>query len=207
MPNVEVLIVDDHAFIHEILAAMVRKAVPGATVRAASTLGEAIAQARASSRLDLVLLDLRLPGCAGIEALARFRTALPKLRVAVVSAIEDAASVHAVFAAGAVGYIPKTTRPPVMVAAIRLIAEGGTYFPPHLMAMPPKEPRKVDLTERQGAVLRLLMKGLGNQQIAKKLEISENTVKQHTHAVYGALKVSSRTQAIVAAARLGIKPD
>ena len=207
MPAMEVLIVDDHAFIHETLAAVVRKALPGVTVRAASSLDDAVAQARASSRLELVLLDLGLPGCAGIEALARFRSALPKLRVAVVSALEDAATVHAAFAAGAVGYVPKTTPAPLMVAMVRLIAEGGTYFPPQLMALPPEETPKVALTERQAAVLRLLIKGLGNRQIAKKLEISENTVKQHTHAVYGALKVSSRTQAIVAAARLGIKPE
>lgn len=202
----EVLIVDDHAFIHETLTAVVRKAVPGAAVRAADSLADAIAAA-APSRLDLVLLDLGLPGCTGVDALERFRAALPKLRVAVVSAAEDASSVQAAFAAGAVGYIPKTTPPAVMVAAVRLIAEGGTYFPSQLMAESSRKALKVELTERQDAVLRLLVKGLGNQQIAKTLEISENTVKQHMHAVYGALKVSSRAQAIVAAARLGIKPD
>ena len=203
----EVLIVDDHSFIHVTLGAVVRKAVPGALVHVASSLAEAIAQARGNARLGLVLLDLGLPGCAGIEALARFRAALPKLRVAVVSALEDADCVHAAFAAGAAGYIPKTTPPQMMVATVRLIAGGGTWFPPEIMAMPPAETRKVDLTGRQAAVLRLLVKGLGNRQIARKLDIAENTVKQHTHALYGALKVSSRTQAIAAAARLGIKPD
>jgi len=202
----EFLIVDDHAFIHETLAAVVRKAVAGAAVRAADTLEKGIAQARALPRRSLVLLDLGLPGCSGIESLTRFREALPKLRITVVSAVEESRSVHEAFDAGAVGYIPKSTSPSVMVAAIRLIAEGGTYFPPELMNLPP-ETAKADLTDRQTAVLRLLVKGLGNQQIAEKLDISENTVKQHTHAVYSALKVSSRTQAVVAAARLGIKPD
>ena len=202
----EVLIVDDHAFIHETLTAVVHKAVPKASVRAVSSLAEGIALARKSAPPELVLLDLGLPGCTGVEALARFCAALPKLRVAVISAIEDAACMRAAFAAGAVGYIPKTTTPPVMVAAVRLIAEGGSYVPPQLTAEP-DEGVKLNLTGRQAAVLRLLVKGLGNQQIAKKLDISENTVKQHTHALYGALKVSSRTQAIVAAARLGIKSD
>lgn len=203
----EVLIVDDHAFIHETLAAVVRKAVPGASVRTASSLADAIAQARKSAPPDLVLLDLGLPGCTGIDALARFRAALPKSRTAVISATEDAACMRAAFAAGAVGYIPKTTLPPVMVAAVRLIAEGGTYVPPQLTAAPPDEASKLDLTGRQAAVLRLLVKGLGNQEIAKKLDISENTVKQHTHALFSTLKVKSRTQAIVAAARLGIKSE
>jgi DNA-binding NarL/FixJ family response regulator len=203
----EVLIVDDHAFIHESLAAVARKAVPGAFIHVASSLPEGITQARGNPQPALVLLDLGLPGCAGIEALTRFRAALPKLRVAVVSGVEDADCVHAAFAAGAAGYIPKSTPPLVMVATVRLIAEGGTWFPPEIMAAPPQESRNAGLTGRQAAVLRLLVKGLGNQQIAKRLAISENTVKQHTHAVYGALKVSSRTQAIVAAARLGIKAD
>jgi DNA-binding NarL/FixJ family response regulator len=203
----QVLIVDDHAFIHDSFAAVVQKAVPGAAVRAADSLSDGIAQARASSQLELVLLDLGLPGCKGVESLTRFRAALPKLRVAVVSAADDASSVHAAFSAGAVGFIPKATKPMVMVAAVRLIAEGGTYFPPELMAAPGEEARGAGLTERQAAVLRLLARGLGNRQIAKKLDIAENTVKQHTHALYGALKVRSRTEAIAAAARLGIKPD
>lgn len=126
----EVLIVDDHPFIHETLTAVVRKAVPGAMVSTADSLADGIVQARAAAQLELVLLDLGLPGCAGIESLTRFRSALPKLRIAVVSAADDASNVHAAFAAGAVGFIPKATKPPVMVAAVRLIAEGGTYFPP-----------------------------------------------------------------------------
>jgi len=203
----EVLIIDDHPFIHETLAVVVRKAVPGAVVRATDTLADGIVQARAPAQLDLVLLDLGLPGCAGIESLTRFRSALPKLRIAVVSAADDAPSVHAAFAAGAVGFIPKATKPLVMVAAVRLIVEGGTYFPPQLMAAPEEETPKAGLTERQIAVLRLLVKGMGNRQIARKLDIAENTVKQHTHALYGTLKVRSRTEAIAVATRLGIKPD
>jgi len=203
----EVLIVDDHAFIHETLTAVVHKAVPGAAVRTASSLAEAIAETRKPARPQLVLLDLGLPGCAGVEALTRYRAAQPEPRVAVVSANDDAASVHAVFAAGAAGFIPKTMPALAIVATVRLIAGGGTWFPPEIMATPPQEARKSGLTGRQAAVLRLLVKGLGNQEIAQKLDISENTVKQHTHAVYTALRVSSRTQAILAAARLGIKSE
>ena len=92
----------------------------------------------------------------------------------------------------------------LMVAAVRLIAEGGAYFLPHLLVAPPKEAHKAGLTDRQTAVLRLLIKGFGNQEIAHRLKIAENTVKQHTHAIYAVLEVTSRTQAIVAAARLGI---
>jgi len=203
----QVLIVDDHAFMHGSLAAVVREAVSGAVVHTATGLAEAVALARATRRIGLVLLDLGLPGCTGIEALTRFRTALPKLGVAVVSAMEEPAIVQAAFAAGAVGYIPKATAPVAMVAAVRLIAEGGVYFPPELMVAPLDAARNVGLTDRQAAVLRLLLKGLTNQQIGKRLDIAENTVKQHIHAVFRALKVKSRTQAMIAAARLGIEPE
>lgn len=204
-PETQVLIVDDHGFIHESLSAVVGKAMPGAAVHAVSTLEEAIIWARRSAGLAFVLMDLGLPGCTGIDALARFRGALPKSRVLVVTATEDAKTVRAAFAAGAVGYIPKNMPPALMVATIRLIAEGGTYFPPELLATPIEKAH--GLTDRQAAVLKLVVKGLGNQEIAKRLKISENTVKQHTHAIYSVLKVTSRTQALVAAARLGITSE
>ena len=198
----DVLIVDDHPIIHETLGAVVKRALPGATVRAEKDLAGAIDCARRLNKLELVLLDLGLPGCTGIEALRRFRKALPRARVAVVSATEDPACMRSALEAGAVGYILKTSAPSVMVAAVRLISEGGTYVPPEAMS---GAPDAVGLTERQADVLRLLMKGLPNRQIAERLDIAENTVKQHPHAVYKALGVLSRTEAIVAAARRGIK--
>lgn len=203
----DVLIVDDHPFIHETLGAVVKGAIADATVHAETDLGSALKRARGLDRLGLVLLDLGLPGCRGIEALDRMRAGLPGVRIVVVSAVEDPSVVQSALAAGAAGYVPKTTPPSVMVAALRLIADGGTYIPSQVLTAAPGGAAPIELTGRQAEVLRLLIKGLGNQQIAKKLDISENTVKQHAHAVYGALKVSSRTQAIVAAARLGIKAD
>lgn len=204
----EVLIVDDHPFIHETLSAVVKRAVPGATIHAELDLAGAVESVRQRGRFDLVLLDLGLPGCSGIEALRLFRGTFPDIRVAIVSAIEEPDRVREALAGGAAGYIPKTTPPGVMVAAVRLIAEGGTYVPSQIMAMPPPPPAAAgDLTQRQMDVLRLLVQGMANRQIASKLDISENTAKQHAHAVFGKLGVSSRTEAIAAAGRLGIKAD
>ena len=203
----DVLIVDDHPFIHETLGAVVKGAIADAVVHTATDLGSALKRARRLGQLGLVLLDLGLPGCSGIESLQKMRAGLPGIQIVVVSGVEDPPVVQAALAAGAAGYIPKSTPPALMVAALRLIADGGTYIPAQAMTMAPAGAASIELTGRQTQVLRLLVKGLGNQQIAKQLEISENTVKQHAHAVYGALKVSSRTQAIVAAARLGIKAD
>jgi len=204
----EVLIVDDHSFIHETLSAVVKRAVPHATVHSEIDLAGAIERAQQLGRVDLVLLDLGLPGFTGIEALKVFRRTLPEIRVAIVSAFEEADRMREALAAGAAGYIPKTTPPGVMVAAVRLINEGGTYVPSQVMALPSPAPSgPADLTQRQMDVLRLLVKGLANRQIAHRLDISENTAKQHAHALFGKLGVSSRTEAIAAAGRLGIKPD
>jgi DNA-binding NarL/FixJ family response regulator len=208
----DVLLVDDHPLIHETLGAVVRSVMPDAAFHAELDLAAGLARARRLRNLELVLLDLGLPGCSGIQALLRFRKALPRVRIAVVSATEDSASVRAALDAGAVGYLPKTSSPKVIAAALRLVADGGTYIPAQAMQSG-EWPRKattlsdLGLTERQADVLRLLAQGLSNRDIARKLRIAENTVKQHVHVAFRALGASSRTEAVVALARLGIKPD
>ncbi|HVL34816.1 MAG TPA: response regulator transcription factor [Burkholderiales bacterium] len=208
----DVLVVDDHPMLHETLGAVVRSVLPGAVVHGEMDLAGGLSKARELQALDLVLLDLGLPGCTGIEALLRFRKALPRARVVVISANEDSAAVRAALDAGAAGYVPKTSPPRVIAEALRFIVEGGVYVPAEVLGTPaaPRRPiRLADLgiTERQGDVLRLLVRGLTNGQIASALAISRNTVKQHAHAAYRALGVSSRTEAVVALARMGIPPE
>lgn len=203
------LLVDDHPIIHETLGAMVRSLAPGAQIHSENDLAGALSRAHELKDLELVLLDLGLPGCSGIDALLRLRKALPRARIVVISANDDAESVRAALEAGAVGYVPKTSQPRVITDALRLILNGGTYIPPQVMeaaAAPKKSASMADLglTERQADVLKLLAKGLPNSQIARKLNISENTVKQHAHAAYRLLGVSSRTGAMVALVRLGV---
>jgi len=201
---VDVLIVDDHPIIHQTLGAVVRKAIPGATIHAETSLASALERARGLARLEFALLDLGLPGCIGIDALQRFQQALPKVRVVVISATEDSATVHAALAAGAAGYLPKTLPPATMVSALRHVAAGGTYAP--AQALTPAHPKtESPLTARQTEILRLIVGGHSNREIAEQLHLTEGTVKQHTHAIYQGLGVSSRTEALVAAARLGIK--
>lgn len=206
------LLVDDHPIIHETLGAVVRSLVPGAQIHNENDLAGALSRVHELKDLELVLLDLGLPGCSGIEALLRMRRALPRARIVIISASEDAESVRSALEAGAVGYLPKTSAPRVMSDALRLILDGGTYIPPQ--ALEPMSKRKaasmadLGLTERQADVLRLLAKGLSNSEIARKLSISESTVKQHAHAAYRVLGVSSRTEAMVALMRVkAIQPD
>jgi DNA-binding NarL/FixJ family response regulator len=197
-----VLIVDDHPMVLEYLSSAVGKALPDAIVRTAGDLPAALELA-GEVRLDMVLLDLGLPGCGGIDSLLRFRKAYPDVRAVVVSAEDDHASIRGALAAGAAGFILKTAGPKVVVNALRLVAEGGRYIPPEAIAPEPdgNGARAPDakLTERQRVVLACMLKGRSNAHIAKELKISEGTAKQHAHAVYAAFGVSSRADLILAA--------
>ena len=195
------LLVDDHPLMLEIMRAVLMKEFDEAEVHCATDLEEALAHARGAGPPDLAVLDLGLPGCAGIEALTRFRKALPEVPVVILSAIEDANVILAAFHAGARGYLPKTTKRAVMRAAIRLVADGGTYVPPQALQT---SDAKLGLSERQFEVMCCMVRGLSNGRIAEELDISRNTVKQHVRAVFRVLGVSSRAEFMVAAVRLGI---
>jgi DNA-binding NarL/FixJ family response regulator len=210
-----VLIVDDHPMVLEYLSGAVGKALPDAIVRTAGDLPAAL-EAAQDGRADMVLLDLGLPGCGGIESLLRFRKAFPAVRVVVVSAEDDYDSIRGALAAGAAGYIPKTSDPKVVVSALRLVAEGGRYVPAEALDSEPKradvrtcrragmarEPES-HLTERQRDVLTRLLKGRTIGQIAQDLGIAEATAKHHALAVYAAYGVSSRADLLVTAPRRG----
>ena len=197
-----VLIVDDHPMMLEYLSSAVARAFDGASVHTASDLEAGLLAAR-EHPLQLVLLDLGLPGHGGIDSLLQFRKAHPRVRVVVVSAAEDRASIRGALAAGAAGYIPKTSNPKVVVSALRLVAEGGTYVPPEVLDGDPEQAPESGLTGRQREVLRHLLRGRTIGQIGRDLGIAAATAKHHAHAVYAAFGVSSRADLIVAAGRRG----
>jgi DNA-binding NarL/FixJ family response regulator len=128
MPDMEVLLVDDQAVTIQVYAASVRKTFSGAKVHTAVDLPEAL-QIAAGRTLDLVLLDLSLPTCTGIEALYRFRSAFPAVPILVVSANEDRQRVLECLQAGARGYITKTSAVQGLPAAMKVVVEGGKYVP------------------------------------------------------------------------------
>ena len=215
-----ILVVDDHPLMAEALETAMRMLDQGSEVETAGNLGGAIERAQQAS-FELCLLDLGLPDCFGLEALERMRETLPGLPVVVVSGSDDPANVLKALDLGAMGYIPKTSPRDVLLNAVRLVASGGIYVPVEALrtrgvgdaaAAPPAAPsgRKLSdlgLSARQADVLALLLKGLPNKLIARKLDISENTTKIHVSAVLRALGVASRTQALIAANRLGLRLD
>ena len=205
------LVIDDHPLVHEIMPAVLRKALGEVAVTTEVTLEAGLARAAGAAVPDLVLLDLGLPGCEGVDAVSRFRSRFSNVPLVVLSGTCDRASILGAFDAGAIGYIPKTSKPDVMIAALKLVAAGGTYVPPEAIengerAAAPRRRRvaDLDLTQRQKDVLRLILKGYNNERIAAELAIAPATVKQHAHAIFTALGVSTRAEAVIAASRLGL---
>jgi DNA-binding NarL/FixJ family response regulator len=204
-----ILVVDDHPLMAEALELAMRALDRATQVQVAGSLQAALALAK-SGGFDLCLLDLGLPDCSGLEALSRMRAALPALPVVVVSGTDDTRYVLAALDLGAMGYIPKTSPRDVLLGAVRLVAAGGIYLPAEALrereaAAPVTSGAELRLSARQREVLELLLKGLPNKLIARELDISENTAKIHVSAVLRALGVSTRTQALIAANRIGLQ--
>lgn len=203
----KLLVIDDHPLMHEALRLVLSSVSPGAEILGAQDLQAGLDIATRTERIDLVLLDLGLPGCSGVDALVRFRAAHPQVPVVVISGSSDRASVLSALDLGAMGFIPKTAPREVLLAALQRIAAGGIYVPAETAAESAPRDGSVELTGRQREVLQLLLQALPNKLIARRLEISDNTVKLHVRAVFAALGVHSRTEAVIAASRLGLQVD
>jgi len=214
----KLLLVDDHALLRDGLALLMAQEFSGLQVLQAGTLAEAHAALRADPDVRLVLLDLGLPDGDGIEALPQLREAAPAAVLVALSADERRETVLAAIAAGAAGYIPKTSQSGVMLEALRFVLSGGVYLPAAVLEQRASErhgapaagvaqrcAEDLGLSPRQVDVLRLLVEGKSNKLIARDLAMSESTVKTHLEALFRRLSVNSRTQAVVAAARLGLR--
>lgn len=209
-----ILIVDDHPLYREGLKALLMGLAPDVQVVDAPTVADCLALSCQPSAFDLVLLDMNLPGTSRLAALEQIRAAFGDAHVVVISADEDPALIMQVINAGAVGYIPKTTRPAVTINALRLVLAQGIYLPTHALrtasgdgatGSPAVSHKKAPiLSDRQGAVLHRLLQGKPNKVIARELDIAEGTVKAHLWAVYQLLDVTSRAQAMCRVHELGL---
>lgn len=214
----KILVVDDHPLVRDAMAQLVEQLDRHVDVMQASDCVAGLRVAQAHGDIDLVLLDLNLPGLRGLPALDRFRHEHPAAPVVIVSAFRDRDTVNEAIRRGAMGFIPKSSSRDTMVNALRLVLSGSVYVPPEAGigadapedALPLGRVRSAaqsGLTPRQGQVLALVMKGRSNKEICRELGLAERTVKAHLTAVLNALKVTSRTQAVIAAAKLGLDAD
>ncbi|WP_243039813.1 response regulator transcription factor [Dyella sedimenti] len=199
------LIADDHPLFRAALRQAANESVDGCEVIEAADLAGALDALAADPEIDLVLLDLHMPGSQGLSGLAALRGQFPTAAVLVVSAHDEPRTVRRALDHGAAGFIPKSASPAEIAEAIRNVLGCGSWLPAGLaraVAALPADPADVDLagrlarlTEQQYRVLALLGEGLLNKQIADRLTIQERTVKAHVTAIFEKLGVRNRTQA------------
>jgi len=215
-----ILVADDHALFREGLRYILKDLSQSIEIVEAETFDEAVRAAETVDGIDVVLLDLSMPGMSGLSTVREMKSRFPDLRLVVLSASEERADVRQALRFGAKGYIPKSSSRDVMVSALRLVLSGGTYLPPFLLEAEGDGDSSSHasnssdlnggghdgLTPRQLEVLRCLAEGKSNKEIARELGLAEGTVKIHIAGILKALKVSNRTQAVIAAGRLGIAP-
>jgi len=203
------VIADDHPLFRGALREAVEGLLEQVDIAEAGTFDELVEFLERGSDVDLVLLDLTMPGARGFSGLMYMRAQYPGVPVIVVSANDDPAAIRRCMEFGASGFIPKTLGVEAMRAAISRILNGGVWTPPDvdLSAGSDAEAaalmaRMVTLTPQQVRVLMMLSEGLLNKQIAYQLTVSEATVKAHVSAILQKLGVESRTQAVIAAAKI-----
>ena len=206
---IRVLIADDHSVVRQGLRMFLALDTELEVVGEAADGAEALCLAR-ELKPDVVLMDLIMPVIDGIAATGAIRRELPDIEVlALTSVLEDASVIGAV-RAGAIGYLLKDTSSDDLCRAIKAAASGQVQIEPRAAARlvhevrGPEKPE--DLTERETDVLRLLAQGQSNKEIAHSLNVSEKTVKTHVSNILNKLGVSSRTQAALHAARIGLAP-
>lgn len=218
----KILVVDDHVLIREALHGVLKELRPGCTVFEASDCRQAMQVAGEHADLELILLDLALPDGDGFAVLAELRARHPTVTIVVLSAVKDRNSVTRALDLGALGFIPKSAKRAVMLSALELVFAGGVYVPPEILgrtAVPPSEaiaehtpadahrelPSDLGLTNRQLEVAALMMHGKSNKAICRELNVAESTVKIHITAILKALRVTNRTEAVIAFAERGWK--
>ena len=212
----KILLVDDHALFREGLAELLKDLDPKVQALQAGDTNAAMQQIRAHGDPDLILLDLQMPGQSGLDLLSSLKEELPSVPVVVLSSDETRASVLSALDKGAVGYIPKSSTSKVMTQALRLVLVGGIYLPAVVLQSgveapattpAPSTPQTHDLglTPRQMDVLRCMLRGMSTKLMCRELKLQEGTVKSHVQAVFHALSVRTRTQAIIVASQRGVQ--
>ena len=207
--STRIIIADDHPLVRGALHQAVAGAVPGCAIVECADLDALTKELDANDEVDLVLLDLAMPGVRGFSGLMYLRAQHPGVPVVVVSGNEDRGVMRRCIDFGASGFIPKTTDMEAMRGAIHSVLEGGAWTPRDVDLSAPADKdiadivrRMATLTPQQVRVLMMLSEGLLNKQIAYELTVSEATVKAHVSAILQKLGVESRTQAVITARKI-----
>src|SRR4029453_10632285 len=216
----KILVVDDHELIREALHGVLKELKRDVIVLEAADSRQAMQHLSEQADIGLILLDLSLPDRDGFSVLSELCERRPAISVVVLAARQDRDSVVKELDLGALGFIPKSGQREVMLSALQLVFAGGIYIPPEILAredpsLPkpkltrvaadtaPVTPTDVGLTGRQLDVLALMMQGKSNKAICRVLDLAEATVKNHVTAILKSLRVTNRTEAVIAVGELG----
>jgi two-component system, NarL family, nitrate/nitrite response regulator NarL len=215
----KVLVIDDHPLVQQGVSTALGGLADDVEVMSAHDGDEGLATAAGHPDLDLVLLDLALPGMSGFNLIEKLHAQHPSLPVVVLSAYEEPENVRHAISAGAMGFIPKSAATRVLIDVLQQVLEGNVVVPttlqsaaampegefaPESEALSGGEPDVALLTMRQVEVLSRICEGKTNKQIATDLGLSEKTIKAHVTAIFKSLGVVNRTQAVLAARRVGV---
>ena len=211
----KLILADDHTLFRNGLALLLKAHSVDCEIWEGDGLDAALAEAQAHPDANIALLDLHMPGMEGVQGIRRFVELNPALPLIILTGADDPQQIQDVLAAGASGFIPKSSTPAVMLSAIQLVLSGGTYIPPQALSTTSttapsravsniREHAQTQLTERQMQVLRLLAEGKPNKAICRELDIEEGTVKAHIATIFRVLDVVNRTQAATVARETGL---
>ena len=209
MPGHRFVVADDHPLFRGALKQTLERIFDRLSIAEAGTFGDVVATIEQDPGIDLVLLDLKMPGTQGFSGLVYLRAQFPQIPVVVVSASDEPQVIRRAIDLGASGFVPKSADANEMGMALRAVLDGDVWVPGGLdldghgdSEIDELVQRLASLTPQQVRVLMMLREGLLNKQIAYQLSVSEATVKAHVSAVLQKLHVDSRTQAVIAASRI-----
>lgn len=201
--EVRILVADDHFIVRMGLVALINTE-PGLRVVAEADDGDKVVALYEQLRPELVLMDVRMPGRNGHEALRQIRRLAPDARVLMLSAFDGDEEIHTALEAGAQGYVLKSATDKELIPAIHAVAAGKRWIPRDVASRLKSRQLYEQLTPREIDVLNALARGLANKEIADRLGISEYTTKDHLKSILAKLRVADRTQAVTAALQRGI---
>ena len=202
-PKIRVILVDDHPVVRFGIAAIIGLQ-PDMTVAGEAGSGEEAITLCAATPADVILMDLRLPGISGVDAIRSLKSAHPRLRFIVLTTYEGDEDIYRALDAGAQAYLLKAMSHSDLAAAIRKVHAGSRFLPAAVSKSLAMRSPNSELSARELEVLEHIVQGCSNREIGEKLGVTEATVKWHVNIILSRLNVSDRTQAAVAALRRGI---
>jgi DNA-binding NarL/FixJ family response regulator len=201
--SIRVMLVDDHPAFRKGMAALITSE-PGLEVVAQTGDGSEALELYRAKKPDVVLMDLRLPGMGGVEAILAIRKEFPEARVIVLTTFDTDEDIYRAMQSGAKSFLLKDTPEDELAATIRAVHAGEKVLAEKMAKRLADRQQRANLSEREMDVLQYLIKGRSNKEIASSLFVSEDTVKAHLKSLFAKLHVQDRTEAAISAIRQGI---